>query len=152
MGVFRAALVILVLTTGACTSNALPTSPSTGSLSLTGNWSGDVLVDVARARMSWTLTQNITAVDGPVMVSLMNGTVLMNGVLAGAVNGTSIDYRIAIAPGAIPSQPTCSGELGGTATAGVAGPSTLSGNFSLLSSGCSPPVSTLSFMLTRSAH
>jgi hypothetical protein len=100
--------------------------------------------------MSWSLTHSSTTVSGPMMVSLMNGMVLMNGILAGTVDGASMDYRIAIAPGAIPSQPACSGEFAGTATAGASGPSTLSGSFDLLSTGCLPPVSTLSFMLTRS--
>lgn len=144
-----AGLLVLALALAGCSDNSSPVSPSSTSLNLTGTWSGEILVEVTRARMTWTLTQTNNAVSGPVLVSLMTGTVLLNGTLAGTLTGSTLDYTITVQPGGIPTQPACSGQLGGTATATVDGPSTLTGTFSLLTSVCVPPVSTLSFVLTR---
>lgn len=141
-------LLVLAMALVGCSDNSSPASPSGTPLNLTGSWSGEILVEVTRARMTWTLTQANNAVSGPVLVSLMTGTVLLNGTLAGTLTGSTLDYTITVQPGGIPTEPACSGQLGGTATVDGA---TLSGSFSLLTSVCVPPVSTLSFVLTRSS-
>ena len=40
----------------------------------------------------------------------------LNGSLTGTLTGSSLTYAIAVAQGGIPSQPTCTGQLGGTMT------------------------------------
>lgn len=135
----------LVAAVGCTTSS--PVSPSPRSLNLNGTWSGDLFLELARARMVWTLTQSASTVTGPVIILLMNGTVLLNGTLSGTLTDSTLDYSIAVAPDGIPTQPACSGELVGTAT--PTGASTLGTAFSLLSITCAPPVPNGSFTLTK---
>jgi hypothetical protein len=100
--------------------------------------------------MTWTLSQNSTMqVSGPALVLLPSGTVLLNGTLSGTLNGTTLDYTIAVAPGGIPSVPSCAGQFGGAATVVGAPPSALDGGFNVISSVCPPPVTTGTFTLTR---
>lgn len=141
-------LLGMLVAAAGCTSGS-PVSPSPPPLNLSGTWSGAMFVDLARARMTWTLTQNDTTVTGPVLVLLMNGTVLLNGTLSGTLIDSTLDYRIAVAPDGIPTQPACSGELVGTATPTATGASTLGVAFNLLSTNCAPPVPNGSFTLTK---
>ena len=136
------------LLAGACTDSA-PTQPSSPQLNLNGVWAGDLLIQGVPARMTWTLTQAGDAVTGPVLVALPTGTVLLNGTLNGTLTGTSVAYTITVSPGGIPSQPACTGQLGGSAA--VSGTSTLalSGTYSVVSSTCPIPFSSGSFTLTR---
>lgn len=87
--------------------------------------------------MTWTLTQTTGGVTGPVLVSMPNGFVLLNGVLSGTLTGSSLAYTITVAPGAVPNQPSCSGRLAGTMTLIVGVVSMMTGPISLTSSTCS---------------
>lgn len=123
-------------------------SPSTLP-ALTGTWSGTLLVQGTATRMSWTLTQNNTQVSGPALVLLPSGTVLLNGMVAGTLTGTTLDYTIDVVPGGIPAAPSCAGRFGGAATVAGAPASALDGRFILISSVCAPPVTAGTFTLTR---
>lgn len=63
-----------------CTEKS-PSAPSTFQPGVAGTWAGDLMVDGVTGRMTWTLVQTDSTVGGPVLVSLPNGTVLMNGFL-----------------------------------------------------------------------
>jgi len=99
--------------------------------------------------MTWTLTQDTTQVSGPALVLLPSGTVLLNGSLSGTLNGTTLDYTITVAPGGIPAQPPCAGQIRGAVTVVGSPASALDGRFSLISSVCAPPVTGGTFVLTR---
>lgn len=99
--------------------------------------------------MTWTLTQDTTQVSGPALVLLPSGTVLLNGLLSGTLNGTTLDYTLTVAPGGIPALPSCAGQFGGTVTVAGVPASALDGRFSLISSACAPPVTGGTFTLTR---
>ena len=132
----------------ACTIETTTTQP-TPAQTLTGNWSGDLPIQGAAARMTWTLTQTDSAVTGPVLVLLPTGTVLLNGALAGTLSGSTLTYVINIGPGAIPSQPSCTGQLGGTATTSLGATSTIAGSYAVTASSCPIPFSSGAFTLTR---
>ncbi len=142
-----AATVLLSLASG-CAEKS-PEAPSAAP-TLTGTWAGDIVVDGVSARMTWTLTQNGTAIAGPVLVALPTGTVLLNGFLTGILQDTTtLPYVIAVGPGGIPTRPTCTGQLSGTMTAKFAVASTLSGPMAITSSTCTPPLAGSSLSLTR---
>jgi hypothetical protein len=135
--------------TAACSVERTTTTQPTPTNTLTGTWSGDLPLLGATPRMTWTLTQTDASVAGPVLVLLPSGTVLLNGALTGTVSGSTLTYVINIGPGAIPSQPTCTGQLTGTASASFGTPSLLAGTYSVASSTCSTPFSMGPFSLTR---
>jgi hypothetical protein len=135
----------------ACDSSS-STMPPPQSTDLTGTWAGDLALQSLQgitARMTWTLTQNNNAVAGSVLVSLPNGTVLLNGTLSGTLSGSTLTYVIVVSPGGIPSQPACAGQLGGTVTATLGVTSTLSGSYALTSATCTTPFSSGTFTLTK---
>jgi hypothetical protein len=99
--------------------------------------------------MTWALTQTDASVAGPVLVALPSGTVLLNGALAGTVSGSTLTYVINIGPGAVPSQPACTGQLAGTAATTFGTTSTLAGTYSVASSTCATPFSNGPFTLSR---
>jgi hypothetical protein len=151
----RSLIVVLILigVASSCsversTSPTSPTSPTSNTL--TGTWSGNLSLLGVTGQMTWTLTQTDASVTGPVLVLLPTGTVLLNGALAGTLSGSTLTYVINIGPGAIPSQPTCVGQLGGTTTVAFSTPSTLAGSYSVNSSTCQTPFSNGTFTLTRS--
>ncbi len=116
---------------------------------LTGKWSGDLSINATLTRMTWTLTEDGTRVNGEVLVLLPTGTVLLNGVLSGTLAGTTLNYTITVVPGGVPTLPSCAGQFGGTATVVGAPASALDGNFNLISSVCAPPITGATFTLTR---
>ena len=132
----------------ACSIERSTTQPTPAS-TLTGTWSGDLPIQGVAARMTWTLTQTDSAVSGPVLVLLPTGTVLLNGALVGTLSGYTLTYVINIGPGAIPSQPSCTGQLGGTATTSLGTTSTIAGSYAINSSTCSTPFSSGAFTLTK---
>ena len=73
---------------------------------------------------------------------------VLNGALSGTVSGSTLTYTIDARAGGIPSEPGCTGQLGGTATIGAI-PSALSGSYAISSSPCAPPFSSGSFALTK---
>jgi hypothetical protein len=104
--------------------------------------------------MTWTLTQASggATVTGPMLLVLPSGTVLLNGALTGTLSGTTLTFVINVAAGGIPSQPSCTGQLGNSAIAAIAAtpPSTLSGTLTVVTSSCPAPVQNGPFVLTKS--
>ena len=134
----------------ACSDNS-PTTPTATpqQVDLSGTWNGDLTVSGAAARMTWTLSQTNTSVSGAVIVAEPNGIVLLNGSLSGTIAGSTLTYTIAIGAGAIPAQPQCVGQLGGTMTATLGAPSTLAGDYAVRSSSCTTGLTGGSLSLTR---
>jgi hypothetical protein len=125
------------------------TTPSPPAIDLDGVWAGNVTVLGMTARMTWTLTQTNTNVTGPALLGLSNGAVLLNGSLTGSLSASTLTFTIAVGPGGIPSQPSCTGQIGGTMTATTGAPSTLAGTPAVISSSCSPPFPAGAVTLTR---
>jgi hypothetical protein len=140
-------LLSVVFTVSACSDNS-PTTPAAAPLSLTGNWATTITFADISARMTWQLTQTGTNVSGPVLVSVPSGTVLLNGFLNGTLNGSSLDYTITVAPGGIPNQTGCGGQLKGTMTATQ---TTLAGSLGVASSNCTVPLATNTISMTKSS-
>jgi hypothetical protein len=116
-------------------------------VNLSGTWRGNLTVNNVAALMTWTLTHANASVAGPVLIALPTGSVLMNGALTGTVSGTTLAYTIAVPAGGIPPQPTCSGQIAGTAN--IASASTLNGTYTLASSTCATGLTTGAFTLTK---
>jgi hypothetical protein len=140
--------VLMVGWMAGCTFQTTTTQP-TPAPTLTGTWSGDLPIQGVATRMTWTLTQTDSSVSGPVLVLLPTGTVLLNGALSGTLSGSTLTYVINIGPGAIPSQPACTGQLGGTATTTLSTTSTIAGSYAVVTSTCATPFSSGAFTLTR---
>jgi hypothetical protein len=82
-------------------------------------------------------------------VGLANGIVLLNGSLTGTLTGSSMAYTIAVAQGGIPTQPTCTGQLGGTMTVTSGTVSTMIGPMTLISSNCTLQLPSANLTLTK---
>ena len=141
-------LTVLLALAAACSdSSSTPTTPTTpATLNLSGTWVGPVSFEDISGRMTWQLTQSGANVTGPVLLAMTTGTVLLNGSLAGTLNGSSLDYTITVASGGIPSQPSCAGQLKGTMTATA---TTLTGPVGLTSSNCTVRITSSSVTLTK---
>jgi hypothetical protein len=126
-----------------------PTTPTPQSTNVAGTWAGQVTALGAAARMTWTLSQTGTSVSGPVLLSLSSGLVLMNGFLTGSVSGTTLTYVISVAPGGIPLQPACAGQITGTMAVTSAAVSTMTGTPTISSSTCAPPFPAGPLTLTK---
>jgi hypothetical protein len=138
-----AACMLAILTVAACNdTNAVGTPTQPTQNSLTGRWTGDLSVQGVTGRMTWTLTQTGTSVTGPITVGLPTGTVLLNGTLTGTLNGTSLPYTIAVGPSGVPTQPSCTGQLGGTMTVNDSAVPTMTGNIAVTNTNCNLQVST----------
>ena len=144
--------ILVALASAACIDHkstptaATPSAPTQTGVS--GRWATDIAVQAITGRMTWMLTQSSSAVTGPVLVSLPTGTVLLNGSLNGTLAGTSMPYTISVAPGGIPSQPTCTGQLGGTMTVAT-GATTMVGPMAVISSNCSIQLAGNTITLTK---
>jgi hypothetical protein len=141
--------LVIVGAGSACSEKPAPNTPTPGPLDLTGRWNSALTFQGINSAMTWTLTQNNSAVSGPVLLSLPTGTVLLNGFLQGTLNGTSLPYTITVAPGAVPSQPSCAGQLAGTMTVNNAAPPTMTGTLGLGSSSCTIQFPTSNITLTK---
>jgi hypothetical protein len=142
----RAVIVLaIVLATSACDTE--PTRPSDTTLNLTGTWRGNVTVAGIGTVMTWTLTQAANAVNGPVLIGVPSGTVLVNGILAGTLAGNVLTYTIAVPPGGVNGQPACSGQFSGSTN--VASSTTMNGTYNLTSSTCTTGFTSGSFTLTK---
>jgi len=132
---------------GTDTSISQPTPP----LNVTGTWAGDVMLSTTPivTRMTWALTQSDTGVGGPVILGLSSGTVLMNGALTGSLAASTLTYTIAVSSGGIPSQPSCSGQIGGTMTVTGGATPTMTGTPAVTRSTCSVLFPTIPLTLTR---
>jgi hypothetical protein len=127
-----------------------PTSP-TITTTLTGNWTGDLMVQTDTAKMTWALSQTpgSSTVTGTVVVALPSGTVLLNAAVAGQLSNATFTYALNVGAGGVPSQPACVGQLTGTAALATGTPSTLTGSFAVASATCTSPVQNSSFILTK---
>src|SRR5262245_49570490 len=123
-------------------------TPPPSALNLTGRWISDLTVQGVAARMTWTLAHSGTAVTGPVLVALPSGTVIMNGALTGTLNGSTLTYTIAVGPNGIPSQPACTGQVGGT-MAVASTPTSMSGTLAVTSSTCAIQFPNSSVTMTK---
>ena len=131
-----------------CDDKTTPTAPTP--LDVTGRWATDITIQTVPTRMTWTLTQSATgSVTGPALVGLGNGIVLLNGFLTGTLTGSSLAYTITVASGGIPTQPTCTGQLGGTMTVTSGAVSTMVGPMTLISSNCTLQLPSTSVTLTK---
>lgn len=66
-----ATILLLTLGASAC-GDTSPSVPTPAPLNLTGTWTGDVSLQGAPTRMTWTVTHTNNSVDGPVLVLLPN--------------------------------------------------------------------------------
>ncbi len=124
--------------------------PSPTVLNVAGTWNGSLSVQGVQAQMTWLLAQTNSTVTGSALVGLPTGTVLMNGTLNGTVTGAVLTYTIAVGAGGIPSQPGCTGQLGGTANlVGTSPVSAMNGNYTVVTSSCAIPFTSGSFTMTR---
>ena len=147
---FAGLLSLLALAAvAACTQKTSTTPTPPAPLDVTGRWGTDLTFQGVSARMTWTLTQSSSSVTGPVILALPTGTVLMNGVFQGTLTGTSLPYTITVGAGAIPSQPACTGQLGGTMTVNSGAIQTMTGPFGVASSNCAIPLPSSNVTLTR---
>jgi general secretion pathway protein D len=119
--------------------------PPSSPVDLTGTWGGDLATLPGTPQMTWTLTESGTNVNGSVMVALP-GFVLLNGTLTGTLTDATLTYTITVPAGGVPVEPTCTGQLTGTA---ATTPTALNGTASLGTSSCPLPISTLAFALSR---
>ncbi len=141
-------MVLAILAAGCGDDNDSPLDPTPTPqvLNLAGTWRADVNIPNTPARMVWVLSQSGTAVSGQVTLGLQTGTVVLNGALTGTASATSLTYTIAVAPGGIPMNPTCTGQLGGTLTGSS---TTLTGPLNVVSSTCSAPIPSTTITLTK---
>ncbi len=134
----------------ACTDKGqAPTTPTPQTTNVAGTWAGQVSALGNAARMTWTLSQTGTSASGPVLLSLSSGLVVMNGFLTGSVSGTTLTYVISVAPGGIPLQPSCAGQITGTMAVTSAAVSTMTGTPTISSSTCAPPFPAGPLTLTK---
>jgi hypothetical protein len=139
-------LVAVVILCAACGDDP-PTTPTDPVLNLTGTWRGTIAVSGVATNMTWTLTQTGTSVTGPVLIALPTGAVIMNGALTGTLSGNSLAYTIGVAPGGLPTQPACSGQIAGVTT--VSGSSSMNGTYTVASSNCTTGLTNGTFSLAR---
>jgi hypothetical protein len=137
---------LLLASAVACTSNSTPTMPA-APLNVTGKWTGAISFQGISGNMTWQLTQTDSNVSGPVTIALPTGTVLLNGFLTGTLTGSSLDYTVSVAPGGIPTQPACAGQLKGTMTVTA---TTINGPVGLSSSNCTSLMATTTVALNKS--
>jgi hypothetical protein len=142
-----ACFLVALLFSAACGEDDPPTAPTNPPLNLTGTWRGTINVSGVTTNMTWTLTQTGTGVAGPVVIALPTGAVIMNGALTGTLSGSTLSYTIGVAPGGLPTQPACSGQIAGVTT--VTGSSAMNGTYSVASSTCTTGLTNGTFALTR---
>lgn len=131
--------ILVFLAILACTAcgDSTPSTPSeTQTVNVTGRWRGDITFAGAAATMQWTLTQTGTSVGGEVLLLLPSGTVLLNGVLTGTLNGTTLPVTIAVGPGGVPNKPNCTGTIGSTMHYNAGDVPTMNGTLSITQSSC----------------
>ena len=148
VGLALIVLVLAVLVSAGCGGDSSPTAPSssTGSLNLTGTFSGEASDSFGPGlQFTWQLTQSGTAVSGT-MVTRFGGSLLATGTVSGTLSGTIFTFIFTIPPGGIPSLPTCSSTANGTAP-GVTN-TTIAGTYSGVNS-CLGPFTNGRFTLTR---
>jgi hypothetical protein len=146
----KALTVVALLCSLAIGCSDKSTAPTPSAINVTGTWVGSLTVLQMPVQMTWTLSQtDATTVNGPVLIGVSSGTVLLNGFLTGTLSGSTLTYTISVGPGGIPAQPTCAGQIGGTMTVTVSAVSTLTGTSAVMSSNCAPPFPGGTITLTK---
>jgi hypothetical protein len=143
--------LLLAAVAAGCSSEKSNSPGAPSAFVVTGVWTADVAFQGITGRMTWTLQQQDTAVSGPVLLALPTGTVLMNGVLQGTRSGSLLTYSIAVGPGNIPNQPSCTGTLSGTMTINPAGTPTMTGPLGVAASSCTIQFQTTNLTFTRTS-
>ncbi len=143
------ATLLCIVTAWGCNDSSPNNPAAVAQATLTGRWTGDLIVQGVTGRMTWTLSQTGTSVTGPVTIGLPNGVVLLNGTLSGTLTGTSLDYTIAVAASGVPDQPACTGQLGGTMTVTTGTVSTMTGPIAVRSTNCSIQFTTSNFTMRK---
>ena len=143
--------LILVLGLGltGCSESGSTTTPSSTTQQIGGTWNGSVTVNGTDARMTWVLSQNDTAITGPVSIGLTSGIILLNGTFNGTLTGSALSGSIAVTPGGIPVYPSCTGQLSATMNVTLGPVSTMNGPVALVTSTCPVPFTTSTVTLTR---
>jgi hypothetical protein len=143
--------LLLAAAAAGCSSEKSNSPSAPSAFVLTGVWTADVAFQGITGRMTWTLQQQDTAVSGPVLLALPTGAVLMNGVLQGTRAGSLLTYSIAVGPGNIPNQPSCTGTLSGTMTINSTGTPTMVGPLGVAASTCTIQFQTTNLTFTRTS-
>jgi hypothetical protein len=133
----------------ACSESGSTTTPSPTTTQIGGTWNGSVTVSGSDGRMTWVLSQNGTAITGPVSIGLSSGIILLNGTFSGTLTGTTLSGSIAVSPGGIPVYPSCTGQLSATMNVTLGSVSTMNGPVALVSSTCPVPFTTSTVTMTR---
>jgi len=145
----RVFLVVLWLGCFAACSDNTSVAPTSEPVNVTGTWAGPIAVEDMTAQMSWALAQSNTSVSGPILISLPDGIVLLNGFLTGSVSGASLTYLISVGPGGVPARPTCTGQLNGTMAINLGASPTLVGPLNVVSSSCPLSFAGVTLTLTK---
>lgn len=146
MRLLQCVLIAASLIATAC-GDEMPTEPTNQATDLTGTWRGNITVSSVSAIMTWTLAQTGTSVNGPVIIALPTGVVLMNGTVTGTLSGTSLGFTVTVPAGGIVSQPGCSGQIAGANM--VVSSTTMTGAYSIVNSTCTTGLTNGTFVLTR---
>jgi hypothetical protein len=146
MRAISCALLVAAILSTAC-GDEMPAGPTNPATSLTGIWRGTISVNNVSTTMTWTLTQSGTSVNGPVVIALPTGVVLMNGTVAGTVSGTNLGFTVTVPPGGIVSQPGCSGQIAGATT--ITSSTSMNGAYSVVNSTCTTGLTNGTFTLSR---
>ncbi len=154
------ALVLLVGSfAAACGSSSSPVAPSSGTPTITGNWSGSSHDTTGQETMNWTLTQNGTNVSGSMGMSNTSRGMMGNGTMTGTVSGDTVTFHMNVPTGGFTGMMTsCAMVVDGQATMSPDGHTmtgTYSGNMSGMMSGamvgqsCGGTMGNGQFTLTR---
>ena len=141
--------LLLGLALTGCSESGSTTTPSSTTLQIGGTWNGSVTVNGTDGRMTWVLSQNNTAITGPVSIGLSSGIVLLNGTFSGTLTGTALSGNIAVTPGGIPVYPSCTGQLSATMNVTLGSVATMNGPVALVTSTCPVPFTSSTVTLTR---
>jgi hypothetical protein len=141
--------ILLGLLLTGCNESGSTMTPSPSTTQISGTWNGPVTVNGTEGRMTWVLSQNGTAVTGPISMGFPSGIILLNGTFNGTLTGTTLSGSIAVAPGGIPVYPTCTGQLSATMNVILGPVSTMNGPVALVSNTCPVPFTSSTVTLTR---
>ena len=107
--------VSLLIAIAGCGSS--PTSPSSTTVNLAGNWTGTISTN----RATWTATQNGASVTGPMALITQGGVPLSGLTLSGTISGTQVALTLTAPAGTYtpfgPSSSACSATGTGSSTA-----------------------------------
>jgi hypothetical protein len=153
-------LLALAACSGSTSSPAAPTMTSPSALtSLSGTWTGTSSDTSGPEALTWTLTQNSTAMTGTMNISDIGRSMMGNGAMQGTVNGSTMTFHMTVPSGGFNgTMSSCSMGVDGQATMSSDGHTmtgTYSGSMSGMMSGgmmgqsCGGVMNNGQFTLTR---